>query len=554
MNAIDSLNRLNIFLTRKELIKVGFWTFFILVIVFSPQLFGWLMAPAGQVYADNLLGEWYDANAYRSFIRQAVEGDWFFKIKYTTEPHSSWYTHPVFLIMGLTTYYLKIPKAVVWHFTQALSLIIFSYSLYFFISYFIAKKEVRFFIYILTYLAGGLGFLLYLFVFVFKFQGSHSLSALLCSFFDVSIDEAAIAGSLFWPFLHALSLSLIIWIFILILEMTRAGSYKLALLAGFLGLVLSLIHYYDMPTVWLVSTIYLGFFYQFKYWKQYLIFFIISFLPIFYHLSVLRIDVFRAQANYLMLTPQPLLVILGFSPLIFLTISGIIYILFKKKKNFYFLVVWVVLIPFLIYLPSTFQRKLILGAIVPIGIIGFWFLNLIWQKLKTAKFFLKLFLRPLIIIFIIINFSTFFLCNYLLWREVLSLQFPLYLSQEIVDSFRWLEKNTSRDQSIMTSYEMGNFIPVYSGNFSFVGHSPQTKNFKEKAYKEKDFYNLEKSLNDSERINFLKQYYLDYVFLSEFESGKTNFLTLKNYFLSRNYLKLVYENQKTVIFKFISLP
>lgn len=492
-------------LTKKELIVLCVIVVFVLLLVFLPPLVGYFSAKPGFSYMHTAYPIYQDSNSYLSWIRQAAEGHLLFQIKYTSEVHPRIFFHPVFLAMGLVVGLLHVPLFVVWYAVQALAVIVFVFSLYLFIGYFIDGPGWRFWTLAVALFGGGVGWLTFI---------DNRLFPLAMRPVDVNLPEATMFGSLQWPFIFVISLSLIFWIFMLLLRAHELKRWSLLYWAGALGFLLNSIHPYDLVTIFGITAAYFLFNKLWQQWRYVLVFFVVTGLPTLYQLWVLTDPVFRAHSQFPMLSAHPLSYVYGFGLLVLLTGFGIWLVIKNKITRSYFLIIWIIVSTALLYAPLTFQRRLVAGLIVPCVILSVMFVRwLIEARLRLSFLQQNAVMAALVVVLSLTTIVSFTL-------QLLSLRgdnLPYYLPQGTVAGFRWLEKRTPRQAVVLSSWELGSFIPVWAGNTAFIGHGAQTINVWEKTKQVTDFFNG--TMPPDQQKNFLEKNTVQYVMYTSYESS-----------------------------------
>jgi hypothetical protein len=119
-----------------------------------------------------------------------------------------------------------------------------------------------------------------------------------------------------------------------------------------------------------------------------------------------------------------------------------------------------------------------------------------------------------------------------LWRfyDLSRHGYPFYLYREEATAMQWLEQNTPQDSIVLSSYDIGMYLPGISGRLAFLSHWAQTVNFLGKKELVEGIYKGE--INKPELYNSLKSNKIQYVFygpaehfLGDFPPEKTDYLT-----------------------------
>jgi hypothetical protein len=342
--------------------------------------------------------------------------------------------------------------------------------------------------------------------------------------------------------------------FYFLLRSFEENKTKYAVYAGIIAFFLILDHSYDILIVYPVIALYVLSRYfverktsHFKSQLQKTGIFLALSLPaaVYDFASILLNPVFREWAfeASVTLSAQFIWYLGFFGFLSVLSVVGIILALSDSGHPLFFrrffLVVWALAVPFLIYLPFKFQRRLIEGVHVPISILSVLGILFLLQKFKWSKKWAV----PIFILFLIPgNFTPLVKDMNYLKRNVSRESVAGFLEKDIYTAIKWLEGNTKREDIILSDYEIGNYVPALSGNTVYIGHSPETMDFWGKWAKVKNFFHKDSS--DKFRKEFLKTERIAYLMytwrekkLGEFDPEKASFS------------EPVYRNKTVTIFK-----
>lgn len=465
-------------LTKKETIFLWIWNALLLVIIFFPHIVGTLNSNTELHFSLLAEPEIEDLNAYFAWIRQASEGRWLFSDLFTTEPSSGFF-HPIFLVMGKLVQ-SGIPLAIVWYGMRIAANSFLVFSLYKLLALLLPEQRQRFWSLILITLGGGFGWLV------------ANMSA------DSAQTEATIFQSLRWPFMYSFAIGLMILAFKNTYLLLQTKNTVYAWWGGVWGLLLGFIHLYDVVVLYpaLLALIGLHILKNPSWRTRYVLYKTLPLLllpapALGYYVWLFTSDwIFFANTQFVMRGQGPVYYLLGFGALPLLAMAGI-FILYKKRESnaLQFLLVWILAQSLLILSPLSFQRKLIMGLIVPIGALAGVGISYGFEKLIAAKVprLLKTALAILIIALLGMSFTT---NGVVLARDIQNAknkQFPYFIPAAARRSMEWL--NTQTDNGgVMALFPTGNIIPRFTGRHTYVGHWAQTINSEVKNKLAYDFY------------------------------------------------------------------
>lgn len=526
------------------------WIIFSVVVVltFLPIFFGYLTTPPDKVFLFKPNVNGGDFVVYYSYIEQIKGGNFLFKNFFTSEAQPIHVFNTFWLLAGLFAKIFNLSAPFAIQILRFLFIFPFLIAAYYLLSFFFEdsfKKKVCFIIFIF---ASGLG-------------GVFSLDPQIQDkFLDLFVPEAFTFLTLYTE--PHFILSLILFISIIFLSIKALSDYKLkySLLVGLFSLILFSFHPYHVYSVFLILFSFgvVEYFIRtklnFNYIKHFIIVSLLSLPSILYQLwTIISIPaVYQHLLQNVTLTPSLQIVIISYGFLIPLAIIGSVLIIKNKQRSHLelMLVVWFVCQLFLLYLPVKTQIRLSEGLQFPIAILvtcGIFYLKDIFvQKIKNSnllnsmihqKISLNMFLIYLFFVLFFVSSATVLYTDILLY----SAQYKsFYISKAEYESINWLN-NTPENSIILSSYYTGNVIPGFVSRQVFIGHSHETANFKEKEKETQDFF---KKYDASQRLSFLKENNINYLFWGPEEKLGANFNPNDD-----NFLQKVYENGEVSIYK-----
>jgi len=157
----------------------------------------------------------------------------------------------------------------------------------------------------------------------------------------------------------------------------------------------------------------------------------------------------------------------------------------RVEGRYRLLVGWLVIVPFLVYLPMTIipvQRRMSEAVIVPLAILA----ALTLSKLATV-------IRVPIVIVVIASSA-------LLWMgaffNAANPSSALYRPMSEVAVLNWISAHAEPGAILLSSVPMGNVAPAYTDVRTFMGHGPETLFWRDKTRQLEAFYRDELSTAD----------------------------------------------------------
>lgn len=310
------------------------------------------------------------------------------------------------------------------------------------------------------------------------------------------------------------------------------NKYSYSIIAGLASLFWFIFHPFHFFTIAIVLTVAIfvkGIFekkFPWSYIKHFIVLLAFSFPAIIYHFFIIAADPIisgRSEQN-LLYTPSWWLVLISYGVVGVLAMLGAIRSTRKNESKWLFITIWFIVQTLLLYAPLTFQRRLAQNLHFPIVILATYAIIYLSAKYRKTRVFNYLVSNRIVIVFIFIIFFSF--SNiYAIINDVMlykSIAYPFfYLSDDYERSFDWMKQNMTSDDVVLSEWIDGNFIPGYTGRTVYLGHGVETVDYLFKQQQTNWFY--QNDLEIEEKIDFLKQSGIDYIFFSARTSELGNF-------------------------------
>jgi hypothetical protein len=109
-------------------------------------------------------------------------------------------------------------------------------------------------------------------------------------------------------------------------------------------------------------------------------------------------------------------------------------------------------------------------------------------------------------------------------------------------AFKWLEQNANPQDTVLSSMNVGTFLPMFTGAHAYLAHWAQTLDFFNKEENVAKFFSP--NARPSEREKILRDHGVDYVIYGPSEKALGN-----NSPDNLPFAKLVYETEKVKVFR-----
>ncbi len=362
-------------------------------VTFLPYLFDRSLQGASPLYG---WYSWYAFNVtdncvYLSWMRQYADGAWFHRNLFTTLHQSGHQINLLFLLLGRLGGWTGLPLILLYHAARAvasLAVLLLVWRLAGLVGFTGPGRRIAWSV---VAVSAGLGWVPGLWERAFAGP------------VDTWQPEAVTFLSLYLFPLFGVSLALVLGILVNLLEAERRRSTRHAIYAGLCGFVLGNIHTYDIITV---SGVWVGFLAvelarsrrcrrdEFGPDRGTFARMLVAGLPpavsAGHMFWVYKTEtVFAQRVAVPTLTPSLVWVLLGFGLLVPLAVVGIISALRSSESGEYvatdgplFLLVWAVVNIGMAYAPVSFQRKLLMGAHIPVALLAGWGMATIARELR----------------------------------------------------------------------------------------------------------------------------------------------------------------------------
>ncbi len=509
--------------TRSEWRWVLAWILVILIITSVPYLVGWLRSTPNRVFGGFAFAI-EDGYSYLANMNEGAKGLWLFQLPYTSEPHTPTIFYIFYLLLGKFSALSRLSTPLVYHLARLICDAILLVVVYRFIALFTAWRPVRRIAFLLIAFSGGLGWLLIL---------TGQVNWLNSAPIDL-ISPEAFTFLILYGFPHlALARALLLLGFICLWRPDSTWHLSYALRAGMSWLLAGFLVPFIIVVAGAVSLLALIASsiqrrqIQWPAVRAYLLagliaspiavysFIIFSFEPV--------LSVWSAQN--LILSPHPLHYALGYALIGTFAAIGIVKT-WRHHRIDARLLLWLMIVPFLLYIPFNLQRRLIESWQVPLGfcaaiglvyaVLPAWSRSRLMKRLTRHRRYTVHGLRSWLLAGIVLLSATTYalaLAEQSL-RMIAQVDLGFREGAELA-ALRWLDERVTYNDVILSSYNTGNFLPVVVGARAFLGHGPETAYSDAKRALVAQFYDA--STSDDWRREFLRQWPITYVFFGPLE-------------------------------------
>ncbi len=512
--------------TQTEWRWVIIWISIALIITSLPYAIGLARSTPDKVFGGFVIAI-EDGNSYLAKMNEGAHGAWLFHLPYTSEPHSGTFFYLFHLLLGKVSGVTSLAPIIVYHLARLIFGALLLLTIYRFIAMFVASRAARRIAFLLIVFSGGLGWLL-----ILLGQAGEPIDL---------ISPEAFTFLVVYAFPHiALARTCLLLGFILVWDGDPRYSARgrRAVWAGICWLLMGIIVpfyvavvYAILVAAWLAVTI--G---QRRIdWgevRRSIVAGVIAAPILIYTFIVVSTDPIWSNwaAQLVILSPSPLQYVAAYLVVGALAVRGIIHVrrsnLRPQASNFQRLIGWVIIMPFIIYLPFNSQRRLIESWQIPVCIFAS--IGLVYRVLpgwRRSRFVERLSRHRRYSARGLRRWALVSLLGVLAATYVLLLSnHAVFMFIQLPPGFRdgneiaaldWLNERATYDDVVLSSYNTGNFLPTRVAARVFLGHGPETAFSADKRQLVAQFFNPATSI--AWRRSFLNDWPITYVYYGPLE-------------------------------------
>ncbi|WP_162909831.1 hypothetical protein [Aggregatilinea lenta] len=508
-------------ITPREWRRVALFAALVMVFTTIPYLVAWGTAGHDTRFGGFLFGV-EDGYSYLAKMRLGARGDWLFTLRHTTESHDGALMFLPHLLLGkLAAPFVPVDDpvlpdalAILYHAARVASGWLLILICYRFTAEFLPSRRARWLALILITFGGGLGWLLLL------VGAKDWLSWLPLDFYLPEGYSALILYGL--PHL-ALARSALLGGFLLLFRALDAPTapWRRSASAGLCWAVMGLAVPFYVPVVYavlgawgLAAWLREGRF-PWRLFRQAVIAALVP-LPMLIYTGIVFLtnDVFgQWSAQNQLPSPHPLHYVFGYIVLALPALAAFGWAWRRGGRGdirTLLLVGWLTAVPVLVYLPINVQRRLAEAVIVPLSILAVAGLRLVVQSRRARRW------ATVAVLCLALPTSA------ILWLgeigAALGQNPPLFWPDPMIDALARLDTAAPQDARVLTTREMGSYVPVQTDLVSYVGHGPETLDGERKNDEVERFF--AGKMDTDERRALLDG--IDYVFYGPFDPGASD--------------------------------
>ncbi len=485
---------------RQALVVLGL-AVVVMALTTLPYLWALHMAEPGEYFAGFLWGV-DDGNVYLSWIRQAGAGQWLLDNQYTTAPQDPHFFNVFLIFLGKICAVTGLAPLIVFHLARLLGGVFLLYAFFLLVAELTDEWRIRFGAVVIAALASGLGWIVYLQARAsgLRFGTWSGLRPVDVAFGWQVQPEAVTFLSLLLNPLFVVSMGLLCLVFRYGLRAAQEAGLRSAVVCGLLLLVLGNVHSYDVFIAYLallawfmISAARGTLSWRTAAGRYALIALLGVASPLWAYYASHADPAYLAKVGTPTRSALPWDYLLGYGLVLVMAVGGALWVIHhlrsgsnegpsRWRRAMLFPLVWVVVGFGLIYLPVSFQRKLIEGLHLPLCILAAAGLVALHDRLRERVSF-----SVVLVVFVVLtvpsNVVFVFDClDHLAVNNVDMLSYlmpPGYLTREERTALAWLDAEASPGVVVLSSSLIGNHIPAHTACRVVAGHWAETLRFGE---------------------------------------------------------------------------
>lgn len=511
--------------TRREWMLALLLVWLTTILVQIPYALGYALARPEMVFTGILMNP-EDAQSYFAKMQAGFDGAWLYSIPFTTEEHAPAFLGGFYLLLGHLARVLGLSLEMMWHCARiGCDAGLFLVTMIF-VAHFLRDARTRWIASVLAIFGSGLGWVLFLlnqpywlgtFPVDFKMPEAHLF------FTALTFPHVALGTTL---------------LMVSLLGLMRE-SWRGALIAGVANLTLAIVYPFLIYLImvitglkWLLDVIRARRMLWRSAWFAGLALLVPMPLLVYYAVTLATNPVMRAwDAQAVTLSPPLPHHLIAYGVMIVLALLAL-----PRRSEFIWLWAWLIAVVVLVYAPLNPQRRFVQGAQIPLAILAtLGLVEIILPRLARTRWFRWLAARPhysiaglerllLILFLLMMSLSNLYVFASTLVTVAIEQPYPLFRPRAEADAVAWLRANTSRDQVVLGTYEVGNYVAARAGNRVVVGHWAETMNWQTKFDETENFFT---ATDDAWRRDVLTRYHVAYVWVNataQFNSSPHDFL------------------------------
>jgi hypothetical protein len=459
-----------------------------------PYVVVYLTAPPDARFVGTLLNP-LDGDTYLAKMQFGAQGDWLFHLPYTAQDHPGAFVLTHYLALGHLAAWTRLPIPLVYHLARVLAgfvLLLAVYALIARVTHDLAERRLAF---LFVALSSGLGWLAVMF-------GHLGTS-------DLFIPESNTFFSLHVNPHFPMAMALMIGMFIIGGLRTKVGGRSwvgATMSLSAMSLALAVVQPFAVVSVYATLGVFLFLRWQrdgCPVWRE-------AGAVVIAGLVTLPLSVYTfwvTQADPVLrgwtaqnVTPSPPVwdYALGYGLILVLAVPGAVTAIRRRSDTDLLFLAWIGVTAIALYAPFALQRRFSLGLHIPLAILAAMGLYRLTKRRWAIGLAFAATLPMTLLVMV------------LAMAGGLKHDPRLFVSADEAAAMDWLHANASRNAVVLSSPEMGLFIPAWAGRRVVYGHPFETVDAERTKVRVEEFFAVDTSR--AEREAMLREWNVAYVF------------------------------------------
>ncbi len=475
------------------------------VVIFLPQIYGWLSTPPDKVFMWSTILNKRDLYTYVGWIEQSSHGHILTTNMFTTEEHRRLLFRPLLLLGGLISLLPGVSAMAAFQILRFLSTGIVIGSIYYLIARYITEISKRRLLLLIVASSSGIGWL----------SGTWPSESI-----DTWVPEAVTFAAIYQSPHFSISLALMLFILSRFHTALSSSTSRGIPSAGLAGALLAWIHPYDVVSVvaiclaWCSIGIVRDQRERLQIVRSFLFLLVLMAPGILYQFAILRIEPMFGEWTEAITggSPKPYDILTGLGLLWPFAGLGVLLGHEKHRTLIVHACLWISITLVLVYLPFAFQRRLIQGLHIPVAILAGLGLNELVARISSHRRRFALVITATTVIVLSLTNLRMLVEDTRVYSRHIG---PHHIEERYVRILQWLHENVEEDSRVLSSLQIGSLVPALAGCRTYLGHPELTIRAYEKARTVERFFSTDRDYEA--KLQFLREVGINYVVVSPFE-------------------------------------
>jgi hypothetical protein len=477
-----------------------------------PYAAGAISAPVGTRFSGAIL-DLIDYHSHLAKMHQGLRGEWLYRLLFTAEPHPPILLQTFYVALGHVARLTGLSLDITYQVARVVSVAFMVWAIWAFMLHYLSP-DVAWWALLLALFGGGWSFLLWII--------APAMTANVSPIEFWLLDAYTFLAAFISPH-FAIGIGLLALAFLALDHWTSQQSPRSLLTLWLATFAIAMIQPFDLLLVDSVLVIVV----VYRLWKQnigwhsavagLMLLGVTHGAILGYDWLMLNTPIWKSFADQnITLSPSPIYYVLGYAPLLIPAVTGIVVALRRQADRWLIPGLWIVGVIVLVYAPLATQRRFVLGVQVPMAALAVYWLSAVIVpalKMRIGQRY-----RSVLLVYgALATLSTIIVIVWLVTATRASANAELYIIDNTVMGWDWIQENTSQDSVILSGFHNGGAIPARTGRRVVLGHWIETADYLAKRDAVGRFFVADTA--DNWRLVLLQSQGVDYMWYSDEEKA-----------------------------------